>query len=102
MTARRLRAHGLVWGSLTGMLMIGLGDQRMARAFFRTARMAADETGDRSLRAWVAVREALIPLYCGDPREAISPARPGADETVAARQGHVPAVREYREALLSA
>ncbi len=65
--------------ALTGMTMIDIGDQRMARSFFRTARIAADETGDRALRAWVAVREALIPLYYGDPREAISLARTGAD-----------------------
>ncbi len=64
---------------LTGMIMIDIGDQRMARSFFRTARIAADETGDRALRAWVTVREALIPLYYGDPREAISLARTGAD-----------------------
>jgi tetratricopeptide (TPR) repeat protein len=65
--------------ALTGMTMIDIGDQRTARSFFRTAHIAADETGDRSLRAWVAVREALIPLYYGDPREAVSLARAGAD-----------------------
>jgi transcriptional regulator with XRE-family HTH domain len=65
--------------ALTGMTMIDVGDQRMARSFFRTARIAADETGDRALRAWVAVREALIPLYYGDPREAVSLARTGSD-----------------------
>jgi tetratricopeptide (TPR) repeat protein len=55
---------------LAGMIMINLGDQRLARSFFRTARTATDETGDRRLRAWVASREALVPLYYGDPREA--------------------------------
>ena len=65
--------------ALTGMTMIDVGDQRMARSFFRTARIAADETGDRALRAWVSVREALIPLYYGDPREAVSLARTGSD-----------------------
>ena len=63
---------------LAGMIMIDLGDQRLARSFFRTARTAADETGDRHLRAWVAVREALVPLYYGDPREACALARAGA------------------------
>jgi tetratricopeptide (TPR) repeat protein len=61
------------------MTMIDIGDQRMARSFFRTARTAADETGDRALRAWVAVREALVPLYYGDPREASSQARAAGD-----------------------
>jgi transcriptional regulator with XRE-family HTH domain len=63
---------------LIGMIMINAGDQRLARSFFRTARTAADETGDRHLRAWVAVREALVPLYYGDPAEASALARAGA------------------------
>jgi hypothetical protein len=65
-------------GGLIGMIMINVGDQRLARSFFRTARTAADETGDRHLRAWVAVREALVPLYYGDPAEAGALARAGA------------------------
>jgi transcriptional regulator with XRE-family HTH domain len=63
---------------LMGMIMINVGDQRLARSCFRTARTAADETGDRHLRAWVAVREALVPLYYGDPAEASALARAGA------------------------
>ena len=63
---------------LAGMIMIDIGDQRLARSFFRTARTAADETGDRHLRAWVAVREGLVPLYYGDPAEASALARTGA------------------------
>jgi len=57
---------------LAGMIMIDVGHQRLARAFFR------DETGDRQLRAWIAVREALVPLYYGDPAEAVALARAGA------------------------
>lgn len=57
---------------LAGITMLDLGDHRLARAFFRTARSAADETGDRQLRAWVTVREALVPLHYGDPAEALS------------------------------
>jgi tetratricopeptide (TPR) repeat protein len=64
---------------LAGMTMIDVGDQRLARSFFNTARTAADETGDRQLRAWVAVREALVPLYYGDPAQAAAAARAGAD-----------------------
>jgi tetratricopeptide (TPR) repeat protein len=64
---------------LVGMTMIDVGDQRLARSFFNTARTAADETGDRQLRAWVAVREALVPLYYGDPAQAAAAARAGAD-----------------------
>jgi hypothetical protein len=64
---------------LSGLIMINLGDHRLARSFFRTARTAADETGDRSLRAWVTVREALVPMYYGDPREALHLARKAQD-----------------------
>ncbi len=74
---RLCRLAGQLAG-LTGMIMINVGDQRLARSFFRTARTAADETGDRHLRAWVAVREALVPLYYGDPAEASALARAGA------------------------
>jgi tetratricopeptide (TPR) repeat protein len=64
---------------LAGMTMIDVGDQRLSRSFFNTARTAADETGDRQLRAWVAVREALVPLYYGDPGQAAAAARASAD-----------------------
>ncbi|MFC4911357.1 XRE family transcriptional regulator [Actinomadura gamaensis] len=64
---------------LSGLIMINLGDHRLARSFFRTARTAADETGDRKLRAWVTVREALVPMYYGDPREALHLARKAQD-----------------------
>ena len=64
---------------LSGILMIDLGDDRLARSFFRTARTAADETGDRSLRAWVTSRESLVPMYYGDPREALHLARKAQD-----------------------
>jgi transcriptional regulator with XRE-family HTH domain len=74
---RLCRLAGRLAG-LLGMIMINAGDQRLARSFFRTARTAADETGDRHLRAWVAVREALVPLYYGDPAEASVLARAGA------------------------
>jgi transcriptional regulator with XRE-family HTH domain len=72
---------------LAGMTMINIGHQRLARAFFRTARTAADETGDRHLRAWVVVREAFMPLYYGDPGEAGSLARTGSGLA-----GHNPSV----------
>jgi len=64
---------------IAGIAMIDLGDHRLARSLFRTARTAADETGDRQLRAWVAVRESLVPLYFGDPREAADLAAAAAD-----------------------
>jgi tetratricopeptide (TPR) repeat protein len=63
------------FAALAGMTMIDIGDHRLARSFFRTARTAADETGDRALRAWVVAREGLVPLYYGDAREALRLAR---------------------------
>jgi tetratricopeptide (TPR) repeat protein len=64
---------------LAGISMLDIGDHRLARSFFRTARTAADETGDRQLRAWVAAREALVPLYYGDPAEAAALASSATD-----------------------
>lgn len=77
--AERLCRLACQLSGLAGITMLDLGDHRLARSFFRTARTAADETGDRQLRAWVAVREALVPLYYGDPREAAALAGSAAD-----------------------
>src|SRR5690606_5644948 len=89
---------------LCGMIMIDLGDHRQARAFFRTARSAADETGDRALRAWVTAREALVPLYYGDPREALMLARKSRDlagQTPCAARAMAPVVEARALAMLS-
>jgi tetratricopeptide (TPR) repeat protein len=72
---------------VAGMTMIDVADHRLARSFFSTARTAADETGDRHLRAWVAVRESLVPLYYGDPAQAAAAARASVDLA-----GHQPCV----------
>ncbi len=93
---RLCRLAGRLSG-LIGMIMINIGDQRLARSFFRTARTAADETGDRHLRAWVAVREALVPLYYGDPAEASALARAGAGLA-----GHSPCVAGVMAPVLEA
>ncbi len=89
---------------LSGMIMINLGDHRQARAFFRTGRMAADDTGDRALRAWVIAREALVPLYYGDPREALNLARKSRDlagQTPCAAQAMAPVVEARALAMMS-
>ncbi len=77
--AERLCRLAAKLSALAGMTMINIGDQRLARSFFRTARMAADETGDRHLRGWVTVRESMVPLYYADPAEAALLARAGGD-----------------------
>ncbi|GII55586.1 hypothetical protein Pth03_39750 [Planotetraspora thailandica] len=81
----RLSRMAAQLAGLSGMIMIDLGDHRLARSFFRTGRTAADETGDRALRAWVTAREALVPLYYGDPREALTLAKKSRDMA-----GHTP------------
>ncbi|WP_328808017.1 tetratricopeptide repeat protein [Nonomuraea antri] len=89
---------------LSGMIMINLGDHRLARSFFRTGRTAADETGDRALRAWVTARESLVPLYYGDAREALNLAKKSRDlagATPCAAQAMAPVVEARALAMLS-
>jgi tetratricopeptide (TPR) repeat protein len=50
-----------------GMALVALGEHREARRWYRTAQLAADETGDRATRAWLLAREAVIPFYFGSP-----------------------------------
>ncbi|GAA2206428.1 hypothetical protein GCM10009850_018860 [Nonomuraea monospora] len=89
---------------LAGMIMINLGDHRLARSFFRTGRTAADETGDRALRAWIAARESLVPLYFGDAREALTLAKKSRDmagSTPCAAQAMAPVVEARALAMMS-
>ncbi|MEV4112984.1 XRE family transcriptional regulator [Nonomuraea sp. NPDC049695] len=89
---------------LSGMIMINLGDHRLARSFFRTGRTAADETGDRALRAWITARESLVPLYFGDAREALNLAKKSRDlagATPCPAQAMAPVVEARALAMLS-
>jgi hypothetical protein len=89
---------------LSGMIMINLGDHRLARSFFRTGRTAADETGDRALRAWITARESLVPLYYGDAREALNLAKKSRDlagATPCPAQAMAPVVEARALAMLS-
>ncbi|MFI6920358.1 helix-turn-helix transcriptional regulator [Nonomuraea spiralis] len=89
---------------LSGMVMINLGDHRLARSFFRTGRIAADETGDRALRAWITARESLVPLYYGDAREALNLAKKSRDlagATPCVAQAMAPVVEARALAMLS-
>lgn len=88
--AERLCRLAAQLAGLAGIAMHDLGDHRLSRSFFRTARTAADETGDRQLRAWVTVRESLVPLYYGDPHEAADLA--GAASDLAGRHSCAAAV----------
>ena len=44
---------------LIGFGLMGSGELRESHGWYHTARLAADETGDRQLRAWVATCEAM-------------------------------------------
>lgn len=68
----------IVAGRLAGLIsmtMTNLGHYREARGWVHTARLAADESGDPVLRAWVATREAVAHLHFGDPHGAAIAAR---------------------------
>jgi tetratricopeptide (TPR) repeat protein len=56
---------------LADELMV-LGDTYAARAWYGTARTAAGYTRDRALQAMVLTLAAMLPLYWGDPRQAIA------------------------------
>ncbi|MEV0616936.1 XRE family transcriptional regulator [Nonomuraea sp. NPDC050404] len=89
---------------LSGMILINLGDHRLARSFFRTGRTAADETGDRALRAWITARESLVPLYFGDAREALTLAKKSRDmagATPCPAQAMAPVVEARALAMMS-
>lgn len=53
-----------------GIALVALGEHREARSWYRCAQLAAEETGDRALRAWLVAREAVIPFYFGAPASA--------------------------------
>jgi hypothetical protein len=52
------------------MTLFSLGELRGALRWWRTARNAADTTGDTALRTWIRAREAGQALYTGTPPHA--------------------------------
>ncbi|WP_030274340.1 hypothetical protein [Streptomyces sp. NRRL B-24484] len=61
-------------GQLSGMAAIvlhDLGEAQEARGWFHSARLAAKESGDKQVLAWLYAREAMTPLTYGVPREAV-------------------------------
>jgi hypothetical protein len=55
---------------MIGIILHDLGHRREAHGWFHTARLAAKETGDPSVTAWILAREAMVPLNFGAPRAA--------------------------------
>jgi tetratricopeptide (TPR) repeat protein len=60
---------------LAGIFLSALGHQREARAWFHTAKLAADEAGDARLAGTAVVRAATVSLYYGSPAVALEQAR---------------------------
>ncbi|MFC1421287.1 hypothetical protein [Streptacidiphilus cavernicola] len=55
---------------MTAIVLHDLGQHRDAHAWFNTAGLAAQESGDNRLYAWVLAREAMVPLNFGAPQAA--------------------------------
>lgn len=61
--------------TVSGILLAALGHPRRARAWFHTAKLAADEASDARLAGLAAVRSATVSLYYGAPTVALEQAR---------------------------
>ncbi|MFD0690972.1 helix-turn-helix domain-containing protein [Actinomadura fibrosa] len=71
----RLARVAAVLAVLSADALMKLGDIRQARAWYGTAKSAADDTGDPRLRALVRAQEAMLPYYYGDLQETVRLAR---------------------------
>jgi hypothetical protein len=92
--ARLCRVTAQLAGT-AGIALVALGEHREARRWYQVAQLAADETGDRALRAWLLAREAVIPFYFGAPAAALAlaeRARLLAGATVCATAAWAPAL----------
>jgi tetratricopeptide (TPR) repeat protein len=74
-TARRLTIVTAQMAGLMSLTLLKLGENDEARAWARTARHAADETGDPAVRSWVRAQEAYAHYYDNSPQVAILVAR---------------------------
>jgi tetratricopeptide (TPR) repeat protein len=79
MIQARLSEMAALLATLAADSLMKLGRIADARAWYGTARMAADDSGNRELRARVRAQEAMLPYYYGDPAEAIRLARDAQD-----------------------
>jgi hypothetical protein len=61
--------------ALAGIFLSALGHQRESRAWFHTAKLAADEADDAVLSGLAVVRAATVSLYYGSPAVALEQAR---------------------------
>ncbi len=75
MIQARLSEIASLLATLAADSLMKLGRIADARAWYGTARIAADDSGNRELRARVRAQEAMLPYYYGDPAEAVRLAR---------------------------
>jgi tetratricopeptide (TPR) repeat protein len=71
----RLSEAAAKLATLAADALMKLGRLREARGWYRTARLAADDTANLALRARVRAQEGMLPYYYGDPRTTIRLAR---------------------------
>ncbi|MGH3716834.1 MAG: hypothetical protein ACRDT4_25750, partial [Micromonosporaceae bacterium] len=67
---QRLCAAAAQLSILAADALMKLGEINDARAWYRTARLAADEATEAQLQARVRAQAAMLPYYYGDPAEA--------------------------------
>lgn len=71
----RLSEMTALLGTLAADALMKLGRVADARAWYGTARIAADDSGISELRARVRAQETMLPYYYGHPAEAVRLAR---------------------------
>ncbi|WP_280263627.1 hypothetical protein [Nocardia wallacei] len=71
----RLSEVTAVLGLLLADALMKLGQIERANYWYGTARLAADDTADRRLRARVRAQHAMLPYYYGSPEQAVVLAR---------------------------
>ncbi len=72
---RRLTRVSAQMAGLMFLTLIKLDERTASRNWARTARIAADEAGDRATRSWVRAQESYVHFYSGNLLEAIAVAR---------------------------
>ncbi|MBF6327298.1 XRE family transcriptional regulator [Nocardia transvalensis] len=90
----RLSEVTAVLGLLVADALMKLGQIERANFWYGTARMAADDTGNRRLRARVRAQHAMLPYYYGSPEQAVVLAR--------AAQAQLPELADDATALAAA
>jgi len=73
--ARRLSELTANYATLIADALMKLGEQRSAHAWYATATIAADDSGEPLIRAQVRAQTAMLPYYYGHLAEAVRLAR---------------------------